>query len=147
MAPPKHFPGLRCLSQHQTWHHSQQCLGDSGCVFLQCRSSVLLAGQDDAVWEGSKKQSLFVIQILYKPCCSWRSVVPFILWSGYFSVSSHRAVRVSASTGHTGMTRTGLEVSVTQHRAMAAGRKHKVPTSADQIHNSSLLLAFLSSAG
>lgn len=34
--------------------------GDSGCVFLQCRSPVLLAGQGNAGWEGRKTQILFV---------------------------------------------------------------------------------------
>lgn len=35
----------------------------------------------------------------------------------------------------------GLEMSITQHRATAAGRKREDPTSAEQIHGSSLLLA------
>lgn len=42
---------------------------------------------------------------------------------------------------------TGLEVSVTQHKAIAAGGKHKGPTSAEQIHGGPLLLAAPSAAG
>lgn len=90
---------------------------------LQCRSPVLLPGQDNAVWEGSKTPSQLVIQILHKPCCSCRSVVPFILHLS-ISVSAHTKV-LSAPAGCKGMRWTGLEVSVTQHKAIAAGGKHK----------------------
>lgn len=112
---------------------------------LQCRSPFLLAGQDNAVGEGSKTQSLFVIQILYKPCCCCSSVVPFILWLG-ISVSAHTK-NFSAPAGCKGMRWTRLPMSVTQHKAIAARRKHKGPTSAEQIHGSPLLLAAPSPAG
>lgn len=112
---------------------------------LHCRSPALLAGQDNAAWEGSKTQSLFVIQILYEPHCGWRSVVPFILWSGHISVSSHNEAFSSHRRQGNEMDRAG-GMSVTQHKAIAV-RKHKGPTSAEQIHGSPLLLAALSSAG
>lgn len=61
-------------------------------------------------------------------------------------MSAH-TTKLSAPTGGKGMRWTGLGgMSVTQHKAIAV-RKHKGPTSAEQIHGSPLLLAAPSPAG